>query len=213
MRILRAVVLCALTVAPCAAQSAPEPATKAAATAASPARKSGCLPSGNGFLRARIRGALNLDINWQNAELECEGAARPDGSGIRLSFAGPVHTDGRRLRMVFGVADAAEGNSGSALPTNLTVIFEGEKRLFATRGEDRCTVDKLKQERVGALGGPTRSYRVIARGFCIQPVPAPGTNERIVVSSFDFAGQVTFSSAPAPSAPSPPTSSAANSPR
>jgi hypothetical protein len=195
MRLLRAVLLCALAVT---------------ASAAEPARKTGCLPSGNGFLRARIRGALNLDINWQNAELECEGAARPDGSGIRLSFAGPVHTDGRRLRMVFGVADAAEGNGGNALPTNLTVIFEGEKRLFATRGDDRCTVDKLKQERVGALGGPTRSYRVIARGFCIEPVTALATNERIVVSSFDFAGQVTFSSAPTPSAPAPGTNTVAN---
>jgi hypothetical protein len=151
------------------------------------------LPSGNGFLRARIRGALNLDIDWRNAELECEGAARPDGSGIRLSFAGPIHTDGRRMRMVFGVADATEGNGGSALPTNLTVIFEGEKRLFATRGDNRCTVDKLDQERFGALGGPTRSYRVVARGFCIEPVAGLSANERIVVSSFDFAGQVTFS--------------------
>jgi hypothetical protein len=95
--------------------------------------------------------------------------------------------------MVFGVADAAEGNNGSALPTNLTVIFEGEKRLFATRGDDRCTVDKLNQERFGALGGQTRSYRVVARGFCIEPVPGLSANERIVVSSFDFAGQVTFS--------------------
>ncbi|HVY82269.1 MAG TPA: hypothetical protein VG994_14860 [Steroidobacteraceae bacterium] len=161
-------------------------------TAKSAAKARGCLPSGNGFLRARIRGALNLDINWHNAELECEGTARPNGHGIRLSFAGPVQSDGRRLRMVFGVADAAEGGSGSALPTNLTVIFEGEKRLFATRGDDRCTVDKLDQERFGALGGPTRSYRVVARGFCIEPVAGLAANERIVVSSFDFAGQVTF---------------------
>jgi hypothetical protein len=152
----------------------------------------GCLPSGNGFLRARIRGALNLDIDWRNAELECEGAARPDGSGIRMSFTGPLRSDGRRLRMVFGVKDAVEGNAGSALPTNLTVIFEGEKRLFATRGDDRCTVDKLTQERVGALGGPNRSYRVVGRGFCIEPATAVTGDERIVVSSFDFAGQVTW---------------------
>ncbi|HEU4626169.1 MAG TPA: hypothetical protein VFS52_15475 [Steroidobacteraceae bacterium] len=171
-----------------------------APTAESAAKPRGCLPSGNGFLRARIRGALNLDINWHNAELECEGTVRPNGNGIRLSFAGPIHSDGRRLRMVFGVADAAEGGSGSALPTNLTVIFEGEKRLFATRGDDRCTVDKLDQERFGALGGPTRSYRVVARGFCIEPVAGLATNERIVVSSFDFAGQVTFGT-PATSTP------------
>jgi hypothetical protein len=55
---------------------------------------------------------------------------------------------------------------------------------------------------------------VIARGFCIQPVPAPATNERIVVSSFDFAGQVTFSSTPTTPASAPAkTNSAANPPR
>src|SRR4051812_4998151 len=156
MRFTRAAALLAVALAAPLAQSADTPAAPKAAAGSrtSAAKPAGCLPSGNGFLRARIRGALNLDIDWHNAELECEGAMRPNGSGIRLSFAGPIHTDGRRLRMVFGVADTAEGNSGSALPTNLTVIFEGEKRLFATRGDDRCTVDKLNQERFGALGGP-----------------------------------------------------------
>jgi hypothetical protein len=204
MRFTRAAALVASSWAAQFAHSADSP-TPPATTAATvvPAKPSGCLPSGNGFLRARIRGALNLDIDWHNAELECEGAARPDGSGIRLSFAGPIHADGRRLRMVFGVAAAAEGNAGSALPTNLTVIFEGEKRLFATRGEDRCTVDKLDQERVGVLGAPTRSYRVIARGFCIEPVTAVSGNERIVVSSFDFAGQVIFSATAPPPTPAP----------
>ena len=163
----------------------------AAETAAAPASK-GCLPGGNGFLRARIRGALNLDVDWRNAELECEGAARPGGNGIRLSFAGPLRSDGRRLRMVFGVARAAEGAPGSALPTNLTVIFEGETRLFATRGDDKCTVDKLEQERVGSVGGEIRSYRVVASGFCTEPANTLNDKERIVVSSFDFAGRITY---------------------
>ena len=39
--------------------------------------------------------------------------------------------------MVFGVGEAKEGRSGRELPTNLTVIFEGEDRLFATRGDGR----------------------------------------------------------------------------
>jgi hypothetical protein len=160
----------------------------------------GCLKTGNGYLRARIRGALNADVDFHDAELECEGEARPDGSGIRVSFAGPLHSDGRRLRMVFGVGSAKEGRSGRELPTNLTVILEGEKRLFATRGEDKCTVDELQQERLGALGGPSRSYRVVARGFCATPASAVSGNERILVSSFDFAGTVTFEDEPTDSA-------------
>jgi hypothetical protein len=161
---------------------------------AEPPHKSaaGCLVSGNGFLRARIRGTLNLDIDWHNNELECDGGPRPDGSGLRVSFAGPRHSDGRRMRMVFGVRDAKEGSPGRELPTNLTVIFEGEERLFATRGDDHCTVDKLQQERLGALGGARRSYRIVASGFCISPASSLSGDARILVTRFDFAGNATF---------------------
>jgi hypothetical protein len=210
----RRAVKAALLVAPASLVLAPALNGAAAGTAAPPANplevpeKTGCLPSGDGFLRARIRGSLNLDIDLRNAELECDGGARPDGSGIRLSFAGPVRSDGRRLRMVFGVARTAEGAAGSGLPTNLTVIFEGETRLFATRGDDKCTVDKLEQERVGSVGGTVRSYRVVASGFCIEPANTLNEKERIVVSSFDFAGRVTYTPAPA----TPPKSTSAPKP-
>jgi len=159
---------------------------------ASPASKQGCLPAGNGYLRARIRGAMNLDIDWHNGEIECEGGPRPDGSGLRVSFAGPRHADGRRLRLVFGVGSVHEGRTGRALPTNLTVIFEGEERLFTTRGEDHCTVDELRQERLGALGGALRSWRIIARGFCTSPASTLNSEARILVSRFDFAGSAVF---------------------
>lgn len=170
--------------------AAPPPATLAAPSE----DPLGCLHTGNGFLRAKIRGAVNLDLDWHNAEMQCDGGARPNNSGVRVSFAGPRSSDGRRVRMVFGVGSATEGRGGRALPTNLTVIFEGEKRLFATRGQDRCTVDQLAQERVGDLGGPLRTYRIVAHGFCISPASSLGdsTPTHILVSSFDFAGRVTF---------------------
>jgi uncharacterized membrane protein (UPF0127 family) len=123
--------------------------------------------------------------------MECDGSARPDGSGLRLSFAGPA-SDGRRVRLVFGVARATEGQDGGALPTNVTVIFEGEKRVFATRGDDKCTTDKLQQERVGALGGHARSYRAVGRGFCTGPASSLDGASRIVLTSFDFAGSLNF---------------------
>lgn len=157
----------------------------------------GCLPGGNGYLRARIRGALDLDIDWHNAEIECDGGPRPDGSGLRVSFAGPRHSDGRRLRLVFGVAAVQEGSPGRELPTNLTVIFEGEDRLFATRGDDHCTVDELRQERLGALGGPLRSWRIVARGFCTEPASTLSSDARILVTRFDFAGNAVFDDSPA----------------
>ena len=181
--------LLGLAAGPLPGQAGAAPAG-AAGTGASSAH--GCLPTGNGYLRARIRGALNLDIDWSNAELECDGGPRPDGSGVRVSFAGPPHGDGRRMRLVFGVGSVLEGRAGHNLPTNLTVILEGEERLFATRGEDHCTVDELRQERLGALGGPKRSWRIIARGFCIAPASTLNSDARILVSRFDFAGQAVF---------------------
>jgi hypothetical protein len=183
-----ALVGCLYLLAALTADAAP---TAAPPSTASP-NASGCLASGNGFLRAKIRGSVNLDINWRNSQIECAGGARPNGSGLRMSFAGPLHPDGRRLRMVFGVGSAREGKGGRALPTNLTVIFEGEQRLFATRGQDKCTVDNLTQERVGAPGGKVRTYRVIARGFCISPASTLDEREHLLLSSFDFAGRLTF---------------------
>jgi len=193
---------CGLAAAPpgadAIADASPAPALPAAGA-------QGCLPGGNGYLRARIRGAMNLDIDWRNAEIECDGGPRPDGSGLRVSFAGPRHADGRRLRLVFGVGSVHEGLTGRALPTNLTVIFEGEERLFATRGEDHCTVDELKQERLGALGGPRRSWRIVARGFCTSPASTLNRDARILVTRFDFAGSAVFGDEPRNRPPPPKT--------
>src|SRR5665213_1349186 len=49
----------------------------------------GCLADGTGYFRARIGGALTMDVNWKGAALECSGEARPGGNGLRVSFAGP----------------------------------------------------------------------------------------------------------------------------
>ena len=103
---------------------------------------------------------------------------------------------------MFGVEAVREGREGRELPTNLTVIVEGENRLFATRGDDHCTVDELRQDRVGALGGPVRVWRVVARGFCIAPASTLSSDARIVVSSFDFAGTAVFEDDAPETAPS-----------
>jgi hypothetical protein len=199
---LAPVIAAALSLAalPCAAAPAPPGATAPIVMPSAtsppppgtpPAAPAGCLSAGNGYLKARVRGALNLDIDWRNAELECDGGPRPDGSGIRMSFLGPKRADGRRLRLVFGVGAAREGRSGRTLPTNLTVIVEGGQRLYTTRGEDHCTVDTLNQQRLRAAGTPRR-YRVVARGFCVAPATTLNNAERILVSSFDFAGNAVF---------------------
>ena len=158
----------------------------------------GCFSVGGGYLRARIRGAIDLDLNWKNAEMQCEGAPRPPGkdntsNGVRVSIGGPARGAGHRIRLVFGIAGVAEGASGNGLRTNVTVLFEGERRIFATQGDDKCTVDSLTQERVETLGPGRSVYRVTARGFCLGPASSLLQDERVVLTSFDFAGRVEFS--------------------
>jgi len=152
--------------------------------------QSACLGDGTGFVRARIRGALNVDLNWKDAQLACAGDARPDGSGLRVSFAGPG-PGGRVLRLVFGIRSAHEGKPGRELPTNLTVLLDGG-RIFATQGDDKCTTDQLSQRQLPGSPG-LRAWRIQARGFCVTPANAIDGTGRVLVSRFDFAGRVEFS--------------------
>jgi hypothetical protein len=151
-----------------------------------------CLRSGEAYLRAHIRGAVQLDVDLHGPALACQGGPRLDGSGIRMGFEGHVGSGKRRMRMVFGIDGAKEGLPGQELPTNLTVIFEGEKLLFATQGDGNCTVDRLTQARIATHGHAGHAYRIVAHGFCIAPANDLGGHRRILVSTFDFAGRADF---------------------
>lgn len=160
---------------------------------ASPASLGGpCLGSGQAYLRAHIRGAVHLDVDLKGRALACEGGPRLDGSGIRMGFEGRVGPGRRPLRMVFGIDGAKEGRPGRELPTNLTVIFEGEKQLFATQGDGNCTVDRLTQAPIAARGRAGHAYRIVAHGFCIAPANDLSGRRRILVTTFDFAGRADF---------------------
>jgi hypothetical protein len=159
-----------------------------------------CLPGERGFLQASLRGALDVQLNWHGAPLQCEGGARPEGRGLRISFSGPLSANGRRLRIVFGVAAKPGVSLQHTLPTNLTVIVENENRIYATLGDDRCTVESLVQELLPeslANGKPNgaHDYRIAARGFCIAPAATLSGDERLYIDRFDFAGRAHFEEA------------------
>lgn len=171
-----------MTVLLCSAASAQAPAPTAAPKASAVGQ---CLPAQAAFLVATLRGAVNTNLNWHSDELQCDGSIRPDGTGLRISVAGPLPAaaDGtpRRLRFVFGIDTAA---NGPALPTNLTVIIEGEGLLFATRGDARCTTDRLQRD-AGGING-----RLEVRGFCTGPALTLDGNQRLLVSTFDFSARL-----------------------
>ena len=156
-----------------------------------------CLPGERGYLRARVRGAIDADIDWRGAQLYCEGGARPDGSGLRVSFGGPPDAQGRRLRFVFGIAASPGSDASHDRPTNVTVIVEGRGQLYATQGEDKCSVESLSQQPLadpepGGTPSGLHVYRIAARGSCIDPAATLQGDGRLYINRFDFAGSAQF---------------------
>jgi hypothetical protein len=147
----------------------------------------GCMAGAGGYLHAQLRGAVIADINWAAADMQCDGGPRPDGKGLRLTFAGKLPDSARQLRFIFGIDehDIAAG-AAQALPTNLTVILEGEQQLVATRGSERCAVESL--ERAALEAGGTSRYRVHARGYCLGPATSVAGDARLLVPTFEFNG-------------------------
>jgi hypothetical protein len=157
-----------------------------AATVLAPSARGGCLPSHDGYLQARLRGASDLDIHWSDAQLQCDGGARPAARGILVSFVGRTAQGGHRVRFVFGIDAPARAGVTRERAVNVTVIFEGEQRLYSTRGDGRCTIDRLQQ--APAAGGGAHLLRVQARGFCVAPATAVDGHGDLLLSRFDFAG-------------------------
>jgi hypothetical protein len=147
----------------------------------------GCLPSGDGYLRARVAGAIDAKIDWPNSGTRCQGEAKSVPPGVRLSFQ---RDSGSKpdLLFVFGLTGIRAGRPAHAAGANLTVILQGTNKIFGTLGDSRCTVDSLTQRPMKTPG----SYRVEARGFCTQPAHAVRGNGDVLVSTFEFAGLVNY---------------------
>jgi hypothetical protein len=144
-----------------------------------------CLASGDGYLRARVAGALETRVDWRNSGLRCQGEARDAPPGVRLSFQRPGGKPD--LLFVFGLTGVREGRPAHEVATNLTIIVQGTDRIYGTLGDSRCTVDSLAQRRLGG-----KNYRLEARGFCTQPAHAVRGEGVVLVSTFEFAGIVNY---------------------
>ena len=185
------ILLCMLaTVFACKVHAqAPPSGHDAPAQATSPAK---CLPAGNGYLRARLSGALSTELNWGNDGTECTGAVRPTDGGIRMRFSRPEGQG--KLVLVFGIAQLPEGRAARNLPVNVTLIREGAGQFFSTQGDDKCTLDSVTQDVIVGIPRRSRSYQVTARGFCTEPARAVRGKGAVLLSRFDYSGRVDFES-------------------
>ena len=165
------------------------PAIPPAAPPAAPVKGAAvaCLVSGDGYLRATLGGAVDAHLDWPNSGTLCQGEFRTNPPGVRLSFQRAAKT-APNLLLVFGLTAVKEGLSAREVKANLTVIVQGTSRIFGTLGDSRCTVDSLTQR---PLDKP-HTFRLEARGFCTQPAHAVRGKGDVLVSTFEFAGPVTY---------------------
>jgi hypothetical protein len=178
-----------LTTLACKVHAQAQPPQPSAAAPAQPAK---CLPAGNGYLRARLSGAMSTELNWGNDGTECTGAVRPTDGGIRMRFS---RLDGPgKLVLVFGITQLAEGKSARNVPVNVTLIREGAGEFFSTQGDDKCTLDQVTQDVIVGIPHRSRTYRVTARGFCTEPARAVRGKGSVLLSRFDYSGRVDFGS-------------------
>lgn len=154
-----------------------------------------CIPAETGSLKARLQGAINLEIDWGADASHCQGGVRPQGDGVRLLYKGYEPATGPLL-LVFGAAPLKPGESARNVPVNLTVIREGTGQFFATQGDDKCAFDSVTQTPVD---GSATLYRLEGRGYCTQPARAVGGDGAVLLSRFDVVAVVPA----APPAPSP----------
>ena len=134
-----------------------------------------------------LGGAIEAKIDWPNSGTRCQGEQKDKPPGVRMSFQ-RMSGASPDLLFVFGITGIREGTPARAAGVNLTVIVQGTNRIYGTLGDSRCTVDSLAQQPMKAKG----SYRVEARGFCTQPAHAVRGNDAVLVSTFEFAGLVTY---------------------
>jgi hypothetical protein len=193
-----AVLLSASTLPAAAGSNAPatSPTAAPAAKQVAAAIAANCLPSGDGYLHARLGGALDKTIDWSNSGTRCQGESRGGPPGVRLSFQrDPAGKE--NLLFVFGLTGVREGQPAHEIGTNLTLIVQGTSKIYGTQGDSRCTVDSLTQTPTTTA----HAYRLEARGFCTQPAHAVRGNGAVLVSTFDFAGVVTYDTDDSASAP------------
>jgi hypothetical protein len=156
-------------------------ARDAATPALMPAAGTLCVPAEAGSLRGRLQGAIAADLDWHPPQPQCRGGLRPEGDGLRLIYRGNTPEAGPLL-VVLGAGPLRPGQSARHVPVNLTLVREGSGEFFATRGDDKCAFDEVRQSPSGTAPG---TYRLEGRGYCTQPARTVDGTRAVLLSTFD----------------------------
>lgn len=140
----------------------------------------------DGRLEADLFGALEGRVHWTADDVRCEGMPRPDGAGARLRFAGPFGADEQPIAFIVAVPSLEPAETGTEMPSNVTLIAEGQGRFFSTPDLEDCWTDIVSQTPLEADG----VFRVEGRVYCIAPLPEVNGAGSVSIDEFSFSGLV-----------------------
>lgn len=137
-----------------------------------------------GSLRTTLYGTVSADIDWAGSAMSCEGMPRPNGAGARLRFAGAA--DENALAIIIGIPAFAD-EEAIELPSNVTVIVEGNGRFFSTSGLDSCWTDVTA---ISESGDNDHEFRVDGRLYCISPLTEVNGDGSVLINELTFSGRL-----------------------
>jgi hypothetical protein len=140
----------------------------------------------NGGLKVELYGGIEAVIDWQPDQLECQGMPRPSAAGARLRFSGKAtHGDeSTQVAFIFGITGLERGKPAREMPTNVTVIDEGQGRFFSTQDIDSCWCDIDRQEETATAS----KYVISGIVYCVAPLAELNGNADIRLSEVHFTG-------------------------
>jgi hypothetical protein len=176
---------CALLVAGCGHADTPS-GTPAPASQA----EIFCAPAPEGFLRARLQGSIDAEIDWSHLWSRNASVAH-DRAAMACDWSSKGAVDDSPLLIVIGVANLLPGTSARNVAANVTLVREARAAFYSTQGDDKCALDDVRQEPVDGREG---RYRVSARGYCTQPARALGASDAgsVLVTRFDVSALVDY---------------------
>ncbi len=142
--------------------------------------------TGDAYIRGRLLGAVEADVDWSADAISCQGGPRPDGDGARLRFA-RASDDGAGLAVIIAIPGLSRRSTGTEFAANVTLILEGEARFFSTQNRESCWADISGNELVG-----DERYAVEGELYCIAPLAEVNGTGSITLDGLGFRGAVNW---------------------
>lgn len=144
----------------------------------------------SGYLRGRLYGAIDWNLDFAANKLQCEGMPRPGGEGARLRFAGRIGDDERQIAIIIAIPELDRGSAGSEYVSNVTVIEEGRGRFFNTVDPSNCLTDITAMTAIHIEGD---RYTISGSLYCLAPLAEVNGDSSVSITELRFEGLIDWS--------------------